>query len=234
MAKNKRKNKDEDILMESNEKLTEVFNNAEYFFEKYKVVLIGVFSALILVIGGWWAYNNLMKAPKEKKAKDAIIYAQKYFEIDSMALALNGDGVHLGFEAIAKQFSGTPAGNRAAFGAGVANLKLGKYAQAVKYLEAFETNDPLLNARKYGCLADAQAELNQMDKAIENYKKAVDAADNEITASTYLYRGALALELKGNKKEALELYKKVNTTYPGSQEGLAAGIAIAKLEAETF
>jgi tetratricopeptide (TPR) repeat protein len=73
-----------------------------------------------------------------------------------------------------------------------------------------------------------------MDKAIDNYKKAADAADNEITAPTYLYRAALALEQKGNKKEALELYKKVNTNYPNSQEGMASEIYIAKLEAQTF
>ena len=83
-------------------------------------------------------------------------------------------------------------------------------------------------------MADAYAEQNQMDKAIENYKKAADAADNELTAPTYLYRAALALELKGSKKDALELYKKLNKNYPNSQEGMAAEISVAKLEAETL
>ncbi len=160
--------------------------------------------------------------------------AQKYFEMDSMSQALKGDGVHLGFEAIAKQYSGTAAGNRAAFGAGVANLKLGKFAEAIKYLEDFSTDDAVLNARKFGCIGDAYAEQNQMDKAIENYKKAADAADNDVTAPTYLYRAALALEQKGNKKDALELYKKLNNGYPNSQEANAAEINIAKLEAQAL
>lgn len=221
-----------DFLEVENEKLTHAFTDAEYYFEKYKNIILGAIAVIAVVIGGWWAYNNLIKGPKENKAKDAIFFAQRYFEQDSMNLALKGDGVHLGFEAIAKQYSGTAAGNRAEFGAGVANLQLGKYADAVKYLEKFSTDDAILNARKYGCLGDAYAEQNQMDKAIENYKKAADAADSDLTTPTYLFRAALALEQKGNKKDALELYKKLNTNYPNSQEGAAAEIYVAKLEAQ--
>ena len=241
MAKNKSKGTEHDILEDGNAKLTGIFSNAEYFFEQYRNIILGAIAVVVLAIGGWWAYANMVKGPKETKAKDAIIYAQKYFEVDSMSLALKGDGTHLGFEAVAKQYSGTAAGNRAAFGAGVAfqeiedQIKLlGKFAEAVKYLESFKTEDPLLNSRKFGCMADAYAEQNQMDKAIENYKKAADAADNELTAPTYLYRAALALELKGSKKDALELYKKLNKNYPNSQEGMAAEISVAKLEAETL
>lgn len=232
MAKNKSNHTEHDILEEGNEKLTHAFTDAEYYFEQYKNVILGVIAVLAIGIGGWWAYNNLIKGPKESKAKDAIVYAQRYFDMDSMNLALKGDGAHLGFEAIAKQFSGTAAANRANFGAGVASLKLGKYADALKYLETFSTDDAVLNARKYGCIGDAYAEQNQMDKAIENYKKAADAADNDLTAPAYLYRAALALEQKGNKKDALELFKKLNTNYPNSQEGMASEISIAKLEAQ--
>lgn len=234
MAKNKSRNTEHDILEEGNEKLTHAFTDAEYFFEQYKNIILGVVAVLVIGGGGWWAYTNLVKGPKENKAKDAIIFAQRYFEMDSMTQALKGDGVHLGFEAIVKQYGGTAAGNRAQFGAGVASLKLGKYADAVKYMEDFSTDDAVLNARKFGCIADAYAEQNQMDKAIDNYKKAADAADNELTAPTYLYRAALALEQKGNKKDALELYKKLNKSYPNSQEGVVSEISIAKLEAETL
>lgn len=232
MAKNKSKHVEHDILEEGNEKLTHAFTDAEFYFEQYKNIIIGSIAVVAIGIAGWWGYNNLIKGPKENKAKDAIIFAQQYFDIDSMNQALKGDGVHLGFEAITKQYSGTTAGNRAQFGAGVASLKLGKYADAVQYLNKFNTDDAILNARKYGCLGDAYAEQKQMDKAIENYKKAADAADNAITAPTYLYRAALASEQSGNKKAALELYKKASANYPNSQEGMAAEIAIAKLEAQ--
>lgn len=234
MAKKNTTASSHDILDDSNEKMTQIFESAEYFFEQYKNIIIGVLIAIVALIAGWWSYNNLIKKPKEQKAATAILDAQNYFEMDSLNFALKGDGAHLGFEAIAKQYSGTAAGNRARFCAGICNLKLGKYPEAIKYLEDFNAGDALLTARKFGCIADAFAEQNQMDKAIENYKKAADAADNEITTPTYLYRAALALEQKGNKKEALELYKKVNNNYPASQEGMASEIYIAKLEAQTL
>ncbi len=223
-----------DVIDEGNEKLSEVFTNAEFYYEQYKNIIIGVVVVLLVGIGGFLGYKNFVSGPKESKAKDAIVYAQKYFDMDSTTLALKGDGTHLGMEAIAKQYSGSAAGNRANFCAGVCNLKLGKYADAAKYLESFKTSDPLLTARKYGCLGDAYAEQNQMDKAIDNYKKAGDAADNETTAPVYLYRAALALEQKGNKKDALELYKRVFKNYPNTQEGNASQIYIGKLEAQTF
>lgn len=234
MAKNKSKSIEPDFLEEENKKLTDAFLNAEYFFEKYRNIIIGTVAAIVLIGGGYWVYTNMIKGPKESKAKDAIYFAQNYFDMDSMQLALKGDGQHQGFEAVAQKFKGTAAGNRANFGAGVASLKLGKYADAIKYLSDFSTDDPLLNARKFGCIADAYAEQNQMDKAIENYKKAADAADNEFTTPTYNFRAALALSQKGNNKEALELYKKIYADFPNSQEGAASQIYIAKLEAQTF
>lgn len=233
MAKNKSKSTQPDFLEEENKKLTDAFLNAEYFFEKYRNIIIGAIAAIVLVGGGYWVYTNMIKGPKEEKAKNAIFFAQQYFDADSMRLALNGDGKNAGFATIAKQFGGTAAGNRANFGAGVASLKLGKYADAIKYLSDFSTDDALLNARKFGCIADAYAEQNQMDKAIENYKKAA-AADNEFTTPTYTFRAALALSQKGNNKEALELYKKIYADFPNSQEGAASEIYIAKLEAQTF
>ena len=132
-------------------------------------------------------------------------------------------------EKIANEYGSTAAGNTAKFYAGVCNLKKKKYADAIKFLEDFSTDDPLVNARKFGCLGDAYAEQKKMDVAISNYKKAY-AYDNEITAPTYMYRAALALELSDKKNEALELYQKLNTTYPNSQEGQAAELSIGKLE----
>ncbi|MFM2282670.1 MAG: hypothetical protein RL222_174 [Bacteroidota bacterium] len=234
MAKKPTSGKQHDILDEGNEKIHEVYNNAEYVFEKYKNVILGGVAAIAIAAGGWWGYNNLVKGPKEEKAKDAIVYAQRYFEMDSLSAALNGDGKHLGFEAIAKQYGNTAAGNRAHFGAGVCQLKMGNFAAAIKHLQEFSTEDGVLTARKFGCIGDAYSEQKQMDKAIDNYIKAGEATDNELTTPTYLYRAALALEQSGKKKEALELYKKINNAYPNSQEGLAAEMYIAKLEAEAL
>ena len=213
------------------QKMNDFFDNIDLFIEQYRNIIIGVFATFVIVFGGLYAYKNFIKAPKEAKAKDAIFMAQYLFAKDSFQLALKGSGNIQGFEKIAKEYSGTVTGNTAKFYAGICNLNLKQYADAVKYLEDFSTNDPLVNARKYGCLGDAYAEQNKMDKALDNYKKAYET-DNELTAPTYMYRAALALELSNKKKDALSLYEKLNKTYPNSQEGQAAELAIGKLEQE--
>lgn len=213
------------------DQVNDFLDNINHFIERYKNIFIGAIVALIVVFGGLFVYKSFIKGPKESKAQDAIYMAQYLFAKDSFQLALKGEGNVEGFESIAKKYGGTAAGNTAKFYAGVCNLQLGKFAEAVKYLEDFSTNDPIINARKYGCLGDAYAEQKQMEKAISNYKKAYEN-NNELIAPTYMFRSALALE-PTDKKAALEIYKKLTSTYPNSQEGQAAELAIAKLEQET-
>lgn len=215
---------------EGNEKLKELVNDAEFFFERYRNVIFGVLVGLLVLVGGFLGYKNLVKLPKEKKAKDAVYAAQEMFNVDSFQLALKGTGAKLGFEAISKNYSGTGVGNTANFYSGVCHLKLGNYQEALNYLDKFKPHTDLLEARKHGCMGDAYAELKQMDKAIESYQKAGDVTDNDLTTPVYWFRAALALELKGSKKEALDLYKKVNNLYPDTQEGMASETSIAKLE----
>ena len=69
MAKNKNKQVESDILEEGNAQLTNAFNNYEYYFEQYKNVIIGGIVAIVLIAGGFWAYKNLIKSPKESKKK---------------------------------------------------------------------------------------------------------------------------------------------------------------------
>ncbi|MCB9032935.1 MAG: tetratricopeptide repeat protein [Chitinophagales bacterium] len=212
------------------DQLRDFVDNAEHFYEQYKFVILGVLVALIVAVGGFWVYKNMIKAPKEEKAQNAIYGAQELFARDSFALALKGDGTALGFETIASKYKGTAAGNTAKFYAGVCELQTGNFTGAIKYLEDFDTEDEILTARKFGCIGDAYAEQEQIDKAIDNYKKAIDATDNEVIAPSYIYRLAAAYEFKKDYKSALEQYKNVFDNYPNTQEASAAEMVIAKLE----
>lgn len=61
--------------------------------------------------------------------------AEEYYRLDSVNLALNGDGQNLGFVKIVDKFGGTKAGKLASFYAGSCYLKLNDYEKAVKYLK---------------------------------------------------------------------------------------------------
>ena len=42
-----------DFLEVENEKLTHAFTDAEYYFEKYKNIILGAIAVIAVVIGGW-------------------------------------------------------------------------------------------------------------------------------------------------------------------------------------
>src|SRR5258708_20500038 len=96
--------------------------------------------AIVLIVGGLFAYKNLISEPNEKKAIEAMFRAEEYFRMDSARLALNGDNVNAGFVKIISKYGGTKAANLASFYAGSCYLKLGDFNNAVKYLKDFSTS----------------------------------------------------------------------------------------------
>ena len=64
--------------------------------------------------------------------------AERWLEMDSFKLALNGDGNYLGFLDIAKNYKFTKAGNLAKYSAGICYLHLGQYQDAIEYLTKYK------------------------------------------------------------------------------------------------
>jgi tetratricopeptide (TPR) repeat protein len=210
-------------------------NKVQDFLDQYKTVLTGGFAGVLAIILLGWGYVAFIKAPKEKTAQVQMIRAQQYFEMDSFNLALNGDGQFLGFDAIISQYGGTKAGMGARIYAGISALYTGEFQKAVDYLEAFKTNDELLTARKFGCLGDAYSELDNMDAALANYKKAVEAApENEIVTPAYLLRLAKVQEILGKKDDAISSLNILSDNFPESMEGKSAEKELARLEAASI
>lgn len=205
---------------------------ARGFFEKNSKIIAGVTIGFILLVILGYGYKQMILAPKESKAQTQMIRAQQYFEIDSFALALNGDGVSVGFKDIVSQYGSTKAGNGAKLYAGISALQTGQFKEALDYLQSFSTDDALLNARKYGCIGDAHSELNDMVAAETNYSKAVDAdADNSLTAPFYLYKLAVAQVANNKKEDAIKNFELLTEKFPTSAEGTIAQISLAELQA---
>jgi len=221
--------KSEEALLD----LSEAKLKATSFFEENQKIILGVLIALVVVVGGWFAYSNLVKGPKEEKAMSQLWKAQMQFEQDSFVMALeNPGGGYLGFLQIAKDYSGTKAGNLAKFYAGVSYLNLGNFDEALKFINDFHPAGALGPNMKYGVLGDVYSELNQMDKAIENYHKAA-ATENDLLTPYYLKKEALLLESQNQVAKALEIYKKIKSKYPNSNEALSIEKYIARAEATT-
>ena len=218
---------------ESAVEATEVLVKAESTWKKIQKPVLGVIAAVVLVGGGWVAYQEYVMKPKEEKAAEALYKAEQYFAMDSSRLVLNGDGQSKGVLNVISNFSGTKSANLAHYYAGISYLKLGEYENAVKHLKDFSTDARQIQILASGCLGDAYSELKRNDEAIAAYKKAATVFEkDENNSSEYLFRAALLLEVTGKTKEALELYKDLKAKFPKTDKGFQADKYIYRLSIE--
>ena len=204
---------------------SESLNIREAFFLKNKKIILGAVAAIIVVIAGIFVYNTQISGPREEKASTALSKGQTYFNNEMFEQAVNGDGAgFVGFAKLADEYSGTKAGNLANLYAGLCYANLGKWAEAQKSLDAFSTEgDQMISPASQAALGDAYAHLNQLDKAVDAFKKAADMADskaeddtNNSLSPTFLIKAGEVLESQGKKDEALKIYQDIKKKYVNS------------------
>lgn len=193
------------------------------------VTIIGL--AIILLGGGYLLYKKMYKEPQENKASEAMFKAEEYFRGDSLQVALNGDGINVGFLKVIDKYGSTKAGNLAKFYAGNCYLQMGDFAKASKYLSDFSTDSKPVQTRGYKLLGDAYAEQGKNADALSAYKKAAhNFEEDKASASEYLFVAAyFAQRVMNDTKEATDLYNELKTKYPQSQRGIEADKYLAQM-----
>ena len=126
--------------------MEEALSTSEAFLIKYKGKILGTIAAVVIIIAGFMGYKHFISEPNEMKASEALFKGEQYFGADNFETALNGDSIgYKGFLKVADEFSGTAAGNLANAYAGICYAQLGKYEDAVKYLDKFSAKDQLVS-----------------------------------------------------------------------------------------
>ncbi len=202
----------------------------QHIWEKYGKTASYVLLAIVVVVGGFFAYRNLILEPKERQASEAMFRAEEYYRQDSARLALNGDNINAGFVKIISRYGGTKAARLASFYAGSCYLKLGDFNNAVKYLKDFSSPVKQLQERAYGLLGDAYSEQGKKEEAAEQYKKAGTYYEqDELFSPEYLFRSGYLYENMGKTQEAVTMYKLIKDKYPTSQRGVDIDKYLARL-----
>jgi tetratricopeptide (TPR) repeat protein len=199
------------------EAVESALSKTEQLIEDNSKTLTIVVVAIILIFGAVWGYRQYKK-PIEREAQSQLFMAEQYFAKDSFNLALNGDGNNLGFLDIIDDYGVTKAANLAEYYAGISYLHMGSYEEAIAHLENFSSDDKMLHPISLGSMGDAHIELNELEKGLNYYQKAIDASENEFTAPIYMMKAALVYEQQGNYEKALEYYEKLKKEYPNSTE----------------
>lgn len=199
----------------------EALTTSEAFLIKNKNILLGAVIAIAVIVGGFLAYNHFIAQPKEKKASEAIFKGEQYFGIDQYETALNGDSLgYAGFVKLADEFSGTDAGNLANAYAGICYAHLGKYEDAIKYLNKFSGNDALVAPAVLGTLGNCYAQTGDLDKAVSTLKKAADKANSMTLSPNYLIQAGQILEKQGKNEEAVKMYQEIKNKYANSYQAM--------------
>lgn len=236
-SKSKNKKNDTDMSNEKNDKakentasVVEAVSRTELFFSSNKVAITAVVTVLILAGLGIFLWHKFGYLPKSEEAQEQMFPAEANFREGEYELALNGDGNVLGFAQIIEDY-GAKAGKAVYFYAGVCELQLGNYNEAIGYLSSYKGKDKILLARATACIGDAYIGLNDYAKAVGYFEKAAATVDN-IYAAGYLLKAGVTYEELGQKDKALAAYKKIKDSYPQSMEGYDIDKYISRIEAE--
>lgn len=207
-----------------------VFDKTEEFFKKNQKWIAVTLITLIVALGGYFGFKYYQNE-QQKEAAAKLFPAEHFLRMDSLGKVLKGEGKYASAKKVADEYGITKAGKLARLYTGIALMKEGKFKEAVAQLEQFSSDDKLIQGRAYCLLGDAYVELNQHENAIQYYRKAANYYRNQYYTPIYLSKLALAYELKGDKKMAINTYNEIIDEYYNSQERANAQKYKARLEA---
>jgi tetratricopeptide (TPR) repeat protein len=214
------------------EGIEQALTRSEQFIEDNQKLLTYILGGLILVlliiVGG----NRYYLKPLNEEAAANMYYAERFFEIDSFNLALNGYGTYPGFLNVIDDYGISKSAKISRYYAGVCYHQLGDHEAAIDQLNKFKTYDLLVGAAKYSTLGDAYIELGDYDKAISAYRQGIEKFENNFSSPIMLKKLGLVYEELDQLNEALEAYKVIESRYPDTPEGNEIKKYIGRVESK--
>jgi tetratricopeptide (TPR) repeat protein len=209
----------------------QILSRSEQFIEKNKNRLLYGLGAVAVVIGLYLAYHYGYAVPRTEKATLAIFKGEQYFERDSFALALNGNGLDYdGFDAIIDQYGSTKAGNLAKAYAGICYYRLGDPQTSIKRLKSFGSNDTQVAPAMIGLIGDCYVSIGEVKEGIRYFEKAASKANSEVLSPIYLKKAGIAYESLNQYREAINAYTAIKEKYNRSMEAMDIDKYITRAE----
>lgn len=206
---------------EKNTEKISFISKSEQFIENNQKLIIGVIAAILVVVLAIFGINKFVSQPRQQKANEAIFAAEQFFAQGNFNAALYGDSTSndkysVGLLQVIDKYGSTKAGKRAKYEAGICYLRLGQYADALKYLDKYNGKDQLTPVFNEMMKGDAEVEQGNTAAAIKHYEKAATMDDNPISAPFALFKAGVCYMMSDNNAKAVECFKKVKSDYPES------------------
>ena len=204
---------------EKNLEVSGVIAKTEQYIKKNKKTLSIVGGAIVVVALAIWAYVALVAQPRQVRAAEDMFAAEQWFNEGDFEKALNGNDEFMGFAAVIDEYGCTKSGNLAKYYAGICQLNLGKYDEAIEYLKSYKGKDIFTSALSQMLIGDAYAEKGNNTDAVKYYEEAVAAgSDNYTVAPVALWKAGMLYLQMDNKQAAAKAFQQIKDNYPESPE----------------
>lgn len=212
-----KKNQDETIV-----DVQQVYTKTEMFVDRHRKTLTIGIGAVALILIAVLAYRYLIVKPQEDEAAKQAWKAEQYFEMDSLDLALYGDGLYPGFETIIEDYAGTKAASRAHFDMGTIYRDRAEYDLAMEHFQKVDLSEDVISTLALGNIGDIQIELGEVAEGAATLEKAARKGSKSLSAGfltpMYFFKAAVAQLELGNKAKARELFGEITENYPKSSQ----------------
>jgi len=185
----------------------------DHFVEDNQRPLMIAGVALIVLAAAIWYYKAKYQPQQEAKANNAMFMAERYFGLDSLDLALNGDGSYDGLLDIIDQYPRTKSGQRAHYYAGVTMMKKGQYEDAIDYLKKVDFDDEMVGPLSRCLIGDCHVELDDLESAAKSYIKAARMSDNDFTTPYAHQKASRVYSSLGQWDKALKSLQVIQSEY---------------------
>ncbi|MBR4506433.1 MAG: tetratricopeptide repeat protein [Bacteroidales bacterium] len=219
-------------IEDKNTEMGSVITRSEEFIEKNQKTIIIVIVAILVVILAIFGLRKWYFQPREVRAAEEMFAAEQWFAQGDFEKALNGDDTFRGFLGIIDNYGCTKAANLAKYYAGISNLRLGNYDEAIKWLGKYNGKDTFTRPLAEMAQGDAEMERGNTDKAVSLYIKAANMENNYITTPTALFKAGMGYMMLGDNAKALDCFQQVKKNYPEATEWQEIDKYIALAEAK--
>lgn len=190
------------------DELNETLTSVEQHVENNKKIIIWSLAGIVAVAAVILLYYYGIYAPNKKASSDAISKAD-------IELAMGNDSTALAqYMQVADEFSGAQA-DRAALQSAIIFYQKGKFEEAVKYLDDASFDENLVAPAAASLKGDCYVNLNNLDKAISCYDKAIKSSnDNALYTPLFMLKKATVLNEQSKIADALAIYEAIQSKYP--------------------
>lgn len=172
---------------------------------KKAIIWVAAVVAVVAIIALVWYFVAASKANKANNIIAKADIAAYEMQPDSVQLALYEEAVK----------AGSKSGDRAALEVAIRYYQKGDYDKAIDYLKDAKVSSGIVEAGRYSLMGDCYVNKGEYDQALNCYKKAVSAADNNPEVAPFvLVKEANIYREQKNFTQESECYKNIIANYP--------------------